>query len=240
MKNAAFLFLLLTSVLLSGCGDTATNTASNTNTRPPTPPRNPPTTMPEFPWPPRASAFTKIPPKYLPATEERPQLKDVANRLEAAFNKAGYGQVGYYSVPSGFALVSRLEQYKANGLPVEESYRWLDEVEPPKFFSLDYWITLIGGKTGRYRVVVFAVSPEMFVQSEGKRVDSSQARNLAIEGANELPKEVGDLPYTDEYICMALIYEFEKPVPDKPAEFKENGVMLAEGHLRKILAHLEK
>src|SRR5687767_12691990 len=63
-----------------------------------------PRPLPEFPWPPRASAFTKIPTTCLPSSTTF-RLIDVANRLEGALKRGGYGQTGYYSVPGGFALV---------------------------------------------------------------------------------------------------------------------------------------
>ena len=136
--------------------------------------------------------------------------------------------------------MSQLEQFKSNGLPASDPYRWSPQLEIPPVFSLDYFSDLIRGKVGRYRVIVFAVSNDFFSQASGKRVGIEQARTIAIEGANALPPEVGDLPYTDRYTCTALIYEFEKAVPDKPAEFKENSTLLAETHLQKILPYLQR
>jgi len=237
------IFLVTVIISLASCGGTASNVntsthhPSNTGTILPTPS---PTKMPDFPWPPKASTFTKIPSTYLAEAGHPTTLKGVADRLENAFGNAGYKQVGYYSIPNGFALVSRLEQFKPNGLPADENYRWLEEIEPPKFFSLDYLIALIAGKTGRFRVIVFAVSPDLFVQAEGKKVESNQAGTLAIQGANKLPKEVGDLPFTNEYICTGLVYEFERQGSEKTAQFKENSTLLAEDHLRQILIHLER
>jgi len=168
-------------------------------------------------------------------------LKDVAARLENALKRGGYGQFSYYSVPRGFALVTRLEQFKRNGEPADEAHRWTQQIATPPIFSIDYWASLFIGTTGRYRVIVFAVSDEdFFSQTTGKRVDVEQADKLAIEGANRLPDVLGSTPYTDRHLCTALIYEFEKTALDSPTEFKENGSLLAEAHLQKILAYLEK
>jgi hypothetical protein len=202
-------------------------------------PSNPPR-LPEFPWPPRSSAYTKIPAQYLLKQDKQTSLKDVGARLESAFRSGGYNQTGYYSVPGGFALVSQLEQFKANGSPSNDPYRWSEQPEIPQFFSVDYFNQLIKGKTGRYRVIVFMVSTEFFSQDAGRRVDIERARTIAIEGANALPAEFGILLFTDEYLCTALIYEFEKALPDKPAEFKENSTLLAETHLQKILPYLQR
>lgn len=196
--------------------------------------------LPEFPWPPKASAYTKIPPQYLMRPQGETLLKDVAARLEFAFRGAGYGQTGYYAVPGGFALVSQLEQFKADGLPVNDRYRWSEEVEIPEVFSLEYLSALIKGKVGRYRVIVFAVSDDFFSQESGRRVGIEEARTIAIQGANILPDYLGNLPYTDRHTCTALIYEFEKLHADEPGEFKNNGTLLAEKHLQRILPYLQR
>jgi len=167
-------------------------------------------------------------------------LKDAAARLEGALKQGGYGQTSYYAVPGGFALVTRLEQFKANGAPADEPYRWSQQVQNPSVFSIDYLLTLLEGKTGHYRVIVFVITNDSFSQETGKRVEVGQAANLAIEGANILPDSVGDLPFTGDYSCTALIYEFEKTAPDQPTQFKSNGTLLAEAHLQKILPYLEK
>lgn len=196
--------------------------------------------LPEFPWPPRSSAYTKIPPQYLLKPEGQTKLKDVAARVETAFRSAGYAQTGYYSVPGGFALASQLEQFKPNGLSVDDPYRWSLQMQTPRLFSLEYLSALIKGRVGHYRVIVFVVSSDFFSQESGKRVDIEQAGKIAIEGANILPPEVGNLPFTDNHACLALVYEFEKSVPDKPARFKENSSLLAETHLQKILPYLQR
>ena len=210
------------------------------NTKPPPNVSPPPQVLPEFPWPPRASAFTKIPTPYLISHNRTSRLGDAAARLEDALKQGGYGQTGYYAVPGGFALVTRLEQFKPNGAPADEPYRWSQQVENPKIFSVDYLLTLLKGKVGHYRVIVFVVTNDFFSQESGKRVEVGQAANLAIEGANVLPESVGNLPFTDDYSCTALIYEFEKTAPDQPTQFKNNGTLLAETHLQGILPYLEK
>lgn len=196
--------------------------------------------LPEFPWPPRASAFTKIPSPYLIGHNGTARLKDAAARLEDALKQGGYDQTGYYAVPGGFALVTRLEQFKSDGAPADQPYRWSQQVENPRVFSIDYLLTLLQGKVGHYRVIVFVVTNDFFSQESGKRVDVGQAANLAIEGANTLPDSVGNLAFTDDYSCTALIYEFEKTAPDQPTQFKSNCTLLAETHLQKILPNLEK
>ena len=223
----AAVVLILTFSLLSSKG----------NFKPPPPPGN---HLPEFPWPPKASAYTKVPQQYLLRPQGETVLKDVAARLEFALRSAGYSQTSYYAVPGGFALVSQLEQFKPDGLPVNDRYRWSEEVEVPQVFSLEYLSDLIKGKIGRYRVIVFAISDDFFSQESGKEVSIEQARTIAIKGANMLPDEVSHLPYTDRHTCTALVYEFEKLHADEPAEFKDNSTLMAEKHIQKILPYLQR
>jgi hypothetical protein len=203
-------------------------------------PQGTPPSLPEFPWPPRASTYTKLPPRYVFNTQGQTRLKDVAARLENALNSAGYKQRSYYGVPNGFALVAQLEQFKPDGRPASDQYRWLLQIEPPRLFTVDYVSTLIKGKVGRYRLFVFAVSDDFFSQQSGKRVDSAQAYTLAIEGATTLPPAIGDRVITENYNCWALVYEFEKARLDKPAEFKETTVIPAETHLQTIMPYLKR
>ena len=85
--------------------------------------------MPVFPWPPpRASAETRIPDKWLPSKGEA-QLTDVADKLEYALKTAKYPRWSYSSVKegNGFALVSHMEQIKADGTPSPDLARWSNE-----------------------------------------------------------------------------------------------------------------
>src|SRR6185437_16015155 len=191
--------------------------------------------LPEFPWPPRASAFMNIPSQYVTNSNGQTALKDIAARLENVLRQGGYEQFGYYSIPRGYALTTRLEQFKADGMPADGPSRWTQEIPNPRIFSIDYLRVLLQGKQGHYRVVVFVVTDdEFFAQTEGRRVGVEQAEKLAIEGANRLPDWLGNTPYTDHHWCAVLIYEFEKLSIDQPTEFKNNSSLTAPMHLQKI------
>jgi len=181
-----------------------------------------------------------IPSRFITNQGGTTAVKDVGLRLEEVLRQGGYGQFGYYHIPRGFALATRLEQFKSDGTPADEPDRWSKKIFNPKVFSLEYLRILLKGKTGHYRVIVFAVTDDdFFAQTEGKRVDVEQADRLAIEGANKLPDWIGDSPYTDRHWCAALVYEFEKPSVDQPIDFKPNSSLMAQAHLQKILPYLE-
>ncbi|MGB7922125.1 MAG: hypothetical protein WCF57_02650 [Pyrinomonadaceae bacterium] len=243
MKRITIVSILIcTALLLAGCGgdqmgantgnaNTTTTTSSTTSE------------LPEFPWPPKASALTTIPNAYLIRGEGQGTLKSVGDRLKQAFSSAGYSQTGYYGVPGGFALVSPLEQFKNDGTPVDTEYRWTTQAALPSLFSLDYFRSLIIGKSaGHYRVIAFIVTDKLFTAT-GEAATVETAERLSREGGTALPPSMGNQPFGDQYTCTALIYEFEKaPGADTKAEFKASSSIMADMHLRKakILDFLER
>ena len=87
----------------------------------PPPASEAPARSPSFPWPPpKASASSKVPDNFLRETETKQILHDIDRRLALALDKAGYFEKSYFSVPDGFALVTRLEQINADGTPKPE------------------------------------------------------------------------------------------------------------------------
>jgi len=84
-----------------------------------------------FPWPPpRASAFCKLPWESLRNRNGETYLKDVLTRLEAAMEEAGYRERELCSLKHGFALATRIEQYRNDGSPKPDNQRWKVEFEP--------------------------------------------------------------------------------------------------------------
>lgn len=171
--------------------------------------------MPEFPWPvPKPSTRIDIFESFLPATATV-QLKDVANKIERAFDAVGYVERSYYRVPKGFALASRLEQIYPDGSPVEGNARWSVRIPPPMKFSLpDYLKALFAAPQGRYRIIVFVVTSEP-VWPGPNPPTREEAEPWVASGLNKLPAVIGNLPYTPDYKTSALVYEFERGPGDE-------------------------
>ncbi len=86
--------------------------------------------MPEFPWQPlRASAIMTIPSKFFKKDNEPFLLDDIKKVISDALDSCGYVEKSYYSVPEGFAIVTRLEHINENGSPKNISERWIAEVK---------------------------------------------------------------------------------------------------------------
>jgi hypothetical protein len=188
--------------------------------------------IPKFPWPPpEASASAKIPSEFL--VEDSASLKDVATRIEKAFNQAGYGEKSFYRVPDGFAMISRMEQFYPDGTPKELPDRWAAKVKPPRNFSLkSYLEALFTPQEGHYRIIVFIVTSQPFGQTP-QAVTPDEANAWLAKGSQVLPATYGELPYTDNHYCIALIYEFEQATRDHEVIFKEMSELHGIDHLKK-------
>lgn len=196
--------------------------------------------LPVWP-PPLASANAEIPKELLVRPAERPRLLDVANRLVAALDRAGYAERSYYAVPQGFALVSRMEQIEPDGKPWKGDGRWPVKAAPPPIFSLtSYLRALFSSPQGLYRVIVFVVTNRPFAQQAASQ--DSPPRQWVWAGANRLPTVVGFVDFTSEYSCTALIYEFKREPGSKNATVVLPGNLPGRTHLErsKILSALQQ
>jgi hypothetical protein len=181
---------------------------------PPTPaqtPTNPSPTagVPAFPWPPpRYSAYSAIAREWV-AANAGATLASAAQRLEAAFDTAGYGERTYYWIPGGFALVSRIEQIQSDAAPAGSSARWAVNTPTMKAGFIDYVRALFNAPPGFYRVIVFTVTDQDF--AAGTRAPTSnEARSWISAGSLRLPPTIGSLTYSTRHYTTALIYEFER------------------------------
>jgi hypothetical protein len=158
-------------------------------------------------------------------------LKHADYTLRAGLIAAGYDELSYYSVPDGFALISRLEKIETDGSPKPEPGRW-SQADKKSGFSLgEYLSILFTAPAGRYRIIVFIVTPKPFAAT-GAKVSKAVAEEWVRSGSNQLPASLGGLPYLDQYVCTALIYEFEKNDSKDSATALVPGNLTAAMHLK--------
>jgi hypothetical protein len=190
--------------------------------------------IPEFPWPPpKASTSYNVPSEFFDPTGSGIHLKHVAEKLEMAFEETGYVERSFYSVPDGFALVSRLEQFNEDGTPKEHENRWAAKVDRPKISDfVSYIKALLKPNKGYYRVIVFIVTSRLFTESEAE-TDFDTATGWLRSGMKVLPPEIGERIYTENHYCTALVYEFEKPTPDHEANYNVPSRIPGKEHLEK-------
>lgn len=180
-----------------------------------TPPLEPTPTasvaIPSFPWPPpRPSTVVSLTLGSLGKSAGAGlTLGDVDTKIGEVLALGGYSEKSYYSVPNGFAVVTRLEQINSDGYP-DYSNRWISELASVsiKDFSLNKYLeALFSVPKGRYRIFVFIVTSDLVVQS-GTPVSQSEAEAWVVEGANKLPGEIKSAPYSKEHTCIVYVYEF--------------------------------
>jgi hypothetical protein len=206
----------------------------------PNPPRIGINEIPKFPWPPpEASAIANLPPQFFTNAHS---LADIEAKLSAALASSDYIQTGYYAVPAGFALVTRIEQINNDGTPKPPPGRWA--IKPVRSFNLslgDYIKALFEATPGRFRVIVFVVTKFAFTQTS-IAVTREEAMQWLSSGGNRLPHAIGDQPYTADHICTALIYEFEMPETRDKAILNKASPLTAKAHLTaaKLWKQLEK
>jgi hypothetical protein len=188
-------------------------------------------TMLYFPWPPpRASAQVRIPSDFFLGTDGNSSFGFVANRLEQALKQAGYRELQYYalpgdSLPSGFALVTPLEQINADASPKLLPGRWAPTPAIPRLTSLwDYLRTAIQGNPGQYRVMVFLTTSDAVRQDTAVRVTRGAAESWRYGGWSSLPYSLGDLPYTDKHSTTVLIYEFAQTSLDSEPAIRPSSI----------------
>ena len=189
--------------------------------------------IPKFPsWPPpRASGNMEIPRDLVLKGISRPRLMDVAAHLLSALDKAGYGERSFYSVPEGFALVSRIEQIYPDGRPKEGKDRWPLTTQPPRIFSLNSYLrALFTSNPGYYRVIVFVVTDHPVVQSSAS-ANYTAPRDWVWAGANRVPTTIGFLDYTSLVSCTALIYEFQQISRGADVTLDMPGLLTGKTHL---------
>ncbi len=188
--------------------------------------------IPSFPWPPpKASAFSPVDLDRATTDGHPATLKDMADRLEAAFAAAGYGERSYYAVPDGFALVSRLEQINEDGTPKKAPDRWSMKFKPLSHFSLTaYFKALFKAAPGHFRIIVFVVTPHPFSQ-EDVDINVADGQAWLAGGLNALPDEIGRQPALASHRCTALIYEFEQQPSGARVFFVDSSPVTGKMHL---------
>ena len=193
--------------------------------------------IPEFPWPPpRASAYAEIPYHFFSSQTDDVvlRLRDVKVAIQVALEAYGYFEKSYYSVPDGFAMVTRLEQINRDGTSKEPPDRWAVEVHPLEKFSLRAYLrALFKANPGYYRIIVFIVTPTPFNQQVEYGMSRKEAMDWLAGGLNELPDSIGQVECQEECKCTALIYEFEQPNPGEPAKLNIPSHLQGRTHLIK-------
>jgi hypothetical protein len=219
-----------------------------------------PSGLPTFPWPPPAPSASIVIPRsvvlrpwqdatlarelsealYVPAelvlttmASGDVRLAHVDAVLRLSLSYGGYRQASYYAVPSGFALVARLERINEDGSSYPDAQRWDTAFEPMNEFSLaSYLRALFLAPPGYFRVIAFIVSSQPFTVSSTS-ISADEANAWLELGANALPIDLANQPFGSQSVCTALIYEFEKRDAGSNPLDRRPGRLAADIHIAK-------
>lgn len=204
--------LLLTA---AGCASAPVVSAPPPPPAPPPipPPPPPPITqsvrqLPSFPWPPPQPSSQVVVQRARFAGDTT--FGDVASRLRMALQQCGHARMSYYSAPSGFAMVTRIERLRDDSRPATED-RFVSPA-PGTEGSLDFLgfvQSLWFAPTGYYRQIVFIATDQPFVAS-APSPSVEAADEMLAEGLGFLPASYAALAFTPRHRVEALIYEFQK------------------------------
>ncbi len=163
--------------------------------------------LPDLPWPPPCCPNTYPLGDHLQA--EFRTLGDLAAHLSAALESRGYSERRYLSLPNGFALVTKMEQFDGNtGLP-QNPGRWLDYPVQQRFDGLlDYLRSLLAPNRGYFRVFVFAVTNRPTNTTE-RPLSKAEAVAWLRNGFNRLPPEVAEQRLSARHFLDAYVYLFQ-------------------------------
>ena len=187
--------------------------------------------IPRFPWPPPQCAQRQTISEKLSSSCSK--LSDVDARLRPALAAQGYDHSSYFQTPNGFAIVTQLEQFNADGSGKTGAARWSDYPVQENFEGLwSYLKSLVMPSSGYFRVFVFVVTDTPYNQ-QPRKVSKEEASGWLSQGFNRLPKEIGDLPVTKDHYLDVLVYEFEAPQSTKRCTQKCPCLIGCSDHLRR-------
>lgn len=191
--------------------------------------------IPWLPWPPPfPSGMTEIADSALRARIQQLTLGDVDEWLRSALTSAGYSEVTYYRVPSGFALVTRLERYGDDGTLLSSPDRWSLSVHPlenrSRFDVGAILRSLLRAPVGHFRSLVFIVSSESFYTKASVTFD--EVVQWQSDGANRLPRAIAESPYNQNHRITSLVYEFTRTDVAVDPAVRVPGTLPAMTHLQ--------
>jgi hypothetical protein len=191
----------------------------------------PPTYLPTF-FPPKATATVEL---SIISSGERLTLAQLSDRISKALNDAGYERRSYFWLDKehapGFAVITHIEQIHADGTPVTTG-RWSFDLPSYERFSIASFLkAMIKADPGNYRMIALVVSRMPFEEKKESITQDQVA--LLNEGPKFLVKtKDSDVIVTEDYHCIAYIYEFERKTRNDDPVFKESSDVSASDHLK--------
>lgn len=167
--------------------------------------------LPPFPWqPPRPTARLELTEFAGPQYQT---LGAIADRMAAAANRAGLSNVSYFSVPNGFAMLSRPERIDGQLAPLVPRYDGDDE---GMLESLFRFLSGAFSSTIDRRQIALIVTDQPIAPS-ATLVDYTPAQLEAAfgRGVAALPEEVRRAARPARCKVTAMVYHFKRSSHDR-------------------------
>ena len=190
---------------------------------------------PALPWPPPPpSTQVVLAHTVLFRATSGGTLHDADVVLTSALDAAGYSDRSYFSVPGGFAIVTRIEQTQSDGTPMQPPARWsMKSLEPNPFDIVAQLKLFVTAPPGYFQIWAFVVTDEPF-PADGRPLGRNAMMKLLYSGDNRLPAQFAQSAVSASTQCTVLVYEFVKPRAEKDAQLVSlPGRMPAKVHLMK-------
>lgn len=146
-------------------------------------------------------------------------LKDLNAHITLGLESLGYrGRLSYFAVQGGFAIATDVEQVTYQGHAQHGDARWKAALASPRIFSLDFFKNLLFARKGYFRVFVLLISDNMAELSSYSRIRGisnvtlDQVRQwdwMGVSAADFAAWPIAERPFTLNYSCKVLVYEFE-------------------------------
>jgi hypothetical protein len=194
--------------------------------------------LPDFNWPPpNSSADTELS-LYFSGCQ---WFSGIDDKLKRALQNTGYHRRRYFQIPGGFALVTQMEQFSADGKPKNKN-RWNPQAVRFEEFSIsDYLKALFTTEPGYFRVLVFMATAQPIYSTAGHTISRETAQSWLQEGANILPEDVARNG-TMGVKVWSWVYEFLVPESTRKPEFNAQSRLSGEEHLTQagVMRELKK
>lgn len=193
---------------------------------------------PSFPFPPPCPSSQMKLNSYLFNTGQSSNLQEIKSKLERSLLSSGYGDIGYYTYPQGFAIVTRYESITEDGFRKEGVKRYKNNPEPNyKFWTSKFWKSLMTADPGYYRVFAFIVSDQV-IEYDQAAPNPDEAESWAHGGGDGVNHKIiaqnqSQMGVENNYQCLALVYEFEKFQYNNHSELKRPSRLSILEHLKK-------
>lgn len=188
-----------------------------------------------LPWPPPTPSSQMILDRAkLVGSDKSISLGELDGSIQAALAQAGYSGSTYWGVPSGYALVTPLEQTDQHGAPLLAGSRWNSRIVAMKEFSLaEYLRVLLTAPVGYFRILLFVVSSETFASRDAKEILAT-VEHWTRGGLNALPDVIARRPFSESHRVNALVYEFVKQEDKQRPRAEVPGRLKTPDHLRAV------